>query len=118
MIITNNEEALRVKCEDVLPEEVGELIERLESELAHSALLGNAGIGLAAPQIGIAKKIAIVRLGKSEHNLNLVNCDIAQAWDLKTFEDEGCLGIPTLVDAENEVEMRDVRGAEELKLPD
>lgn len=62
MIIQNNEELLRRPCEDVKPEEVGELVELLERELDNSGRLGSQGIGLAAPQIGILKKIAIVRI--------------------------------------------------------
>ena len=95
MIITNNEEALRVKCEDVLPEEVGSLIETLESELNNANRLGKGGIGLAAPQIGIAKNIAIVRLGKSQGlDLNLINCKIEQGYDPARFLQEGCLSFP------------------------
>lgn len=94
MIITNNEEALRVKCEDVLPEEVGHLIEILESELAEANRLGKGGIGLAAPQIGIAKKIAIIRMGKREADIDLVNCHISHGYDPAIFVDEGCLSFP------------------------
>lgn len=101
MIIKNNEEALRVKCEEVTPEEAGELIKRLESELAYSASLGSPGIGLAAPQIGIAKKAAIVRLGKPEYNVNLINCSISQGWDMGTFEGEGCLSFPGRIETTN-----------------
>lgn len=93
MIITNNEEALRVKCEPVLPEEVGQLVERLELELDNSNRLGSYGIGLAAPQIGIAKDIAIVRLGNNL-NINLVNCKIDKGYDPKMFTNEGCLSFP------------------------
>lgn len=93
MIITNNEEALRVKCEDVLPEEAGALIEKLEIELDAANRLGKGGIGLAAPQIGIAKNIAIVRLGK-EYNINLINCKIENGYDPKMFRQEGCLSFP------------------------
>lgn len=96
MIITNNEEALRVKCEDVLPEEVGTLIATLEAELAYANRLGKGGIGLAAPQIGIAKNIAIVRLG--EGNLDLVNCKITQGYDPAVFQNEGCLSFPGRVE--------------------
>lgn len=92
MIITNNEEALRVKCEDVLPEEFGTLIATLETELANANRLGKGGIGLAAPQIGIAKNIAIIRLG--ETNLNLINCKITKSYDLAMFQHEGCLSFP------------------------
>lgn len=96
MIITNNEEALRVKCEDVLPEEVGTLVSTLEAELAHANRLGKGGIGLAAPQIGIAKNIAIVRMG--EGNLDLVNCKITQGYDPAVFQNEGCLSFPGRVE--------------------
>lgn len=92
MIITNNEEALRVKCEDVTLEEVGPLVETLERELERSARLGNPGIGLAAPQIGIAKNIAIVRLEKLK--FELVNARLEQGFDPAVFTEEGCLSFP------------------------
>jgi peptide deformylase len=91
MIITN-EEALRVKCANVLPEEIGQLIEQLERELKYSADVGRAGIGLAAPQIGIAKNVAIVRTGK--YKIDLVNCNISKGFDQAIFEQEGCLSFP------------------------
>src|SRR5690606_39126845 len=96
MIITNNEEALRVVCSDVLPDEVNDIIERLESELNHANFLGQNGVGLAAPQIGIAKKAAIVRVGNN--NINLINCNISQGWDPAVFEGEGCLSFPGRVE--------------------
>jgi peptide deformylase len=92
MIIKNNEELLRVKCEDVLPEEVGELVLVLEKELEQSGKLGVPGIGLAAPQIGIAKNIAIVRLGNI--NFDLVNAKIYKGYDQTIFRQEGCLSFP------------------------
>ena len=92
MIITYNEEALRVKCEDVLPEEIDSLITSLEQELNEANRLGKNGIGLAAPQIGIAKKIAIIRLDGI--NLNLINCQLAKGYDRITFAGEGCLSFP------------------------
>lgn len=93
MIITFNEEALRVKCEPVLPEEVGPLVELLEKELAEANRLGKNGIGLAAPQIGVAKDIAIIRLDRG-FKLDLVNCKIAAGYDPAPFTDEGCLSFP------------------------
>jgi peptide deformylase len=89
MIITFNEEALRVKCEPVTLDEVGSLIETLEKELDYANRLGKNGIGLAAPQIGIAKDIAIVRLPKM--NFNLVNARLVKGYDPAVFTDEGCL---------------------------
>lgn len=99
MIIINNEDALRVKCEEVLPEEVAALIAILESELDNANRLGKGGIGLAAPQIGIAKNIAIVRMGKMHGiDINLVNCKIEKGFDPGTFKDEGCLSFPGRVE--------------------
>jgi peptide deformylase len=98
MIIINNENAIRLKCEDLQPKEVGELIELLERELENSAKMGRPGIGLAAPQIGIAKNIAIVRPGNKEFNINLVNCSIQNKYDEFIFRDEGCLSFPGRVE--------------------
>lgn len=97
MIITNNEEALRVKCSDVTLEEAGELIDLLDRELSYSNKIGNTGIGLAAPQIGIAKNIAIVRLGNNL-NFNLINCKIKNQYDSAIFRQEGCLSFPGRVE--------------------
>lgn len=96
MIIKNNENLLRIKCDDVQPAEAGELITILENELEHANKLGAGGIGLAAPQIGIAKKIAIVRMGNI--NFNLINCKINQFYDPAIFRQEGCLSFPGRVE--------------------
>jgi peptide deformylase len=92
MIITNNESALRVFCEPVTMDEVGSLVETLEKELDYANRLGKNGIGLAAPQIGIAKDIAIIRLPKI--SFNLVNARLVQGYDPAIFTDEGCLSFP------------------------
>lgn len=114
MIITNDENALRVECTEVLNNEVGELVALLESELNNSNRLGKGGIGLAAPQIGIAKQIAIVRLG-GNININLVNCKIDKAYDLKMFKDEGCLSFPGRV--ENTARFQEVYISNNLDYP-
>lgn len=96
MIITNNEDALRVKCDPVKLEEVSALIATLENELNHANRLGKNGIGLAAPQIGIAKNIAIIRLGQI--SLDLVNCKLDKGYDPTVFRQEGCLSFPGRVE--------------------
>lgn len=96
MIITD-EEALRIKCEDVLPEEIAPLREKLEAGLRYSAALGRPGIGLAATQIGIGKRMAIVRITGSngtKHNVDLVNCKIKEKFNEAFFDGEGCLSFP------------------------
>lgn len=92
MIITD-ENKLRVKCEDVLPLEINNIISKLEDELKISSLNGYPGIGLAAPQIGIAKKAAIIRIN-DEFSVNLINPVIVKKYDLEEFSGEGCLSFP------------------------
>ena len=92
MIITD-EQLLRVKCVDVLPEDIGALREQLESELSRSASLGRVGIGLSLPQIGINKNMAIIRVDKN-HSVDLVNCRITAGYDKEIFDQEGCLSFP------------------------
>jgi len=94
MIIKNDIEKLRIKCEKVLEHEVADLVAKLEEALALSEKDGYPGVGLAAPQIGIAKDIAIVRTDK--YNINLVNAKIKEKYDKILFKDEGCLSFPDL----------------------
>mgnify|MGYP001362458421 CR=1 FL=1 len=79
MIITNNEKTLRLECQDVTLDEYYDLKNTLENELKYANKLGKNGIGLAAPQIGIAKKMAIIRL--PEIKIDLVNAKIIKKYD-------------------------------------
>lgn len=96
MIITD-ESLLRVQCSDVTLEEIGPLRQALENELIRANRSGTLGIGLSAPQIGIAKKMAIVRItdGRNRiYSVDLVNCRINCGYDKTFFEKEGCLSFP------------------------
>ena len=93
MIIKNDESLLRVKCEPVKPEEVDFLRIKLEEELKASAKRGFPGLGLAAPQIGIPKTMAIVRIDRGL-KIDLVNCRLGNRYDKFIFENEGCLSFP------------------------
>lgn len=98
MIITD-ESLLRRDCEPVLLEEVDKLRSELEKGLEYSASIGRPGIGLSCPQIGILKKMAIVRianpLGRS-YNVDLVNPEILEFHKKILFKGEGCLSFPDL----------------------
>lgn len=91
MIITD-EALLRVKCESVLPDEVDDLRKKLVKTLEWSAQQGRPGVGLACPQIGIAKAMAIVRV--DEQHLDLVNAKITKEYHQFEFDGEGCLSFP------------------------
>ena len=91
MIITD-ENLLRLPCDEVIDSEIASIRESLEKELDLSAKRGYPGIGLAAPQIGIYKKFAIIRL--PDCKLDLVNCKIVNQFDKFIFYNEGCLSFP------------------------
>jgi peptide deformylase len=91
MIITD-EKLLRRPCEEVLPDEVGALASTLENELNRANRLGGHGIGLAAAQIGILKRSAIIRIDNTK--IDLVNAKIDKFYDEALFRDEGCLSFP------------------------
>ena len=96
MIVTN-EDQLRVPCEEVSLDESEEIINKLDSELELSYMRGKPGIGLAGPQIGIHKRVAIIRVvGKNgkRFDINLVNAKIINKYNLQTFDKEGCLSFP------------------------
>lgn len=89
MIITDVKE-LRQPIIEVDLEEGIEIINKLEKELSK---ISN-GIGLAAPQIGIKKKVAIIRFNK--YNLNLINPTIIDKRQPLTMKAEACLSLPGL----------------------
>jgi peptide deformylase len=88
MIITNQDE-LRKPNEPALAMEVCGIIARLEGELAASR---NPGVGLAAPQIGIHKRVAIVRT--KDHSIDLVNPVVIDREHGILVRGEGCLSMP------------------------
>lgn len=92
-IITNFEILTQKSSEVASVDEAKEIITLLEKELENSARLGKPGIGLAAIQIGIPKRVAIVRIS-DKYQVNLVNCKIEKAYDEFIFKNEGCLSIP------------------------
>lgn len=91
MIITD-ENSLRIKCEPVLSDEFDILREKLETVLEWSKNNGKPGVGLACPQIGIAKNMAIVRVDSIK--IDLVNSNIVQKYHQCEFPNEGCLSFP------------------------
>ncbi len=95
MILTN-EKLPTEPAEIASKDEALEIITRLEWELAYSPI---QGIGLAAPQIGINKAVAIVRIKNPGDptdpvtSINLVNPKLIEAYDIIQFN-EGCLSFP------------------------
>lgn len=88
MIVTDIDK-LRKPCQDIKPEQVKEIIQKLEEELA----LHKNGIGLAANQIGIDAKVAIIRIPNKE-KIDLINPKIIEHSGEIVFYKEGCLSLP------------------------
>lgn len=88
-IVTNPKE-LRKRSITVSLEEAQDIIKELEENLDTSK-----GIGLSAIQIGIPKRVGIIRISQHEGIfLNLVNAKIVEKFDKFRFFQEGCLSLP------------------------
>ncbi|MBI4257162.1 peptide deformylase [Candidatus Uhrbacteria bacterium] len=92
-VIKNPSDLLRKKSEPVSKEELaGKEIQTLIDDLLDSMRLEN-GIGIAAPQIGVHKRVIIVDDGKGP--AAYVNPEItARSIRKGHFIEEGCLSVP------------------------
>ncbi|MGD6816220.1 peptide deformylase [Metabacillus sp. 84] len=61
----------------------------------HETMIASDGVGLAAPQVGISKRIAIVDIGDESGKIELVNPKIIESRGEQTGP-EGCLSFPGL----------------------
>lgn len=91
MIVTDSAE-LRKWNEPAAVDEVDGIVRLLEEELRASL---RSGIGLAAPQIGIHKRVAIVRT--KNHSLDLVNPVVISRERPAFVKSEGCLSLPGIL---------------------
>lgn len=89
-ILTFEDEALRKKCRPVtkFDDRLGELLDDLAQTLGESD-----GAGLAAPQIGILRRVAVVNVHDKNGTIELVNPEIIEESGLQTGN-EGCLSAP------------------------
>ncbi len=86
-MIIFEEDELRKQNENVSLEDADSIIKQLEQTLNLYP-----GVGLAAPQIGIHKRVAIIRYG--ENKLNLINPVIVEYSKEIISKGEGCLSFP------------------------
>jgi peptide deformylase len=77
--------------------EVAEIDEQLRELIADmfETMYDAEGIGLAAPQVGISKRVIVVDLRDEQHTrIALVNPRIVETGSRKEKGEEGCLSIP------------------------
>jgi peptide deformylase len=84
---------LRIKSEPV--EEVNESLQNLAAEMAVT-MYANSGIGLAAPQVNVHKRMMVIDTSKESEDLMVfVNPEIiSRSGEMNTIE--GCLSVPGL----------------------
>lgn len=95
-----------VKYPDPVLSTKGEPVTEFGPELAQfvdemwASMYAAHGIGLAAPQIGVSKRITVIDVSykeKPEDKLVLINPEIVER-EGKQFEEEGCLSLPEIRD--------------------
>lgn len=87
-IVLKSEEVLRKKCKPV--EAFDEKLGILLDDMAETMYKAN-GVGLAAPQVGILRRVAVIDVG--EGLLELVNPEIVKSKGYQR-DIEGCLSCP------------------------
>lgn len=87
-IRTIGDEILRKKSRKV--EEINDRILTLIKDMQETMYAAD-GVGLAAPQVGILKRIAVVDIGDGP--INLINPEIIES-EGEYLDEEGCLSIP------------------------
>lgn len=112
-----------VKYPDPVLSTPGEAVTKFTAELAEfveemwASMYAAHGIGLAAPQIGISKRITVIDANfkeKPEEKLVLINPEIVKS-EGKEIGEEGCLSLPEIRDkvkraARVTVRAQDVKG--------
>ena len=97
--------AIRLLGDPVLREEADEVVAfgadlRALVRDMFETMYHEEGIGLAAPQIGISKRVIVVDLRREDRDddepMALVNPRVVWASSEKSKQTEGCLSIPTL----------------------
>jgi peptide deformylase len=112
-----------VKYPDPVLERPGEPVTEFDGELRRlvddmfESMYAAKGIGLAAPQIGLSKRLTVIDLSfkeRPEDRIVLINPEIIFR-EGKQYEEEGCLSLPEIRDkvtraAKVRVRAQDVKG--------
>jgi len=88
-IVKIGDPVLREKAHEV--KEVNDTIKKLLKNMADT-MYDAKGVGLAAPQIGVSKRVIVVDVG--EGLVELINPEIIERSDETEVDIEGCLSIP------------------------
>lgn len=83
---------LEEKCNPVISfdEELAALLDDM-----YETMIEADGVGIAAPQVGVPLRVAIVDLGEGEEPIEMVNPEVLNT-EGESIDIEGCLSIPGL----------------------
>ena len=93
-----------VKYPEKVLEQPGEPVTEFDGELRHlvadmfETTYASQGIGLAAPQVGVSKRVTVIDLSMGKdpaQKLVLINPEIVSS-EGKQYEEEGCLSFPDI----------------------
>ena len=89
-IVTQGDPLLYKKCRPVTDfnRRLHDLLDDMKETLA-----GAQGVGLAAPQVGILRRVIVMDAGEEEEMLELINPEILEQSGEKSAP-EGCLSVP------------------------
>ncbi len=89
-IVRFGEEVLRKKCEPVTEfnEELWELLDDM-----YETMVEANGVGLAAPQVGVLKRVVVIDVEDKNGKIELIN-PVITVMRGKQTESEGCLSYP------------------------
>ncbi len=115
-IVQYPDPVLRVMCEPV--GEIDDVVRRLVHDMVET-MYAAPGIGLAAPQVGVTSRLAVIDLGVGEKDgelLVLINPEVTESHG-SASDTEGCLSIQDLTEKVTRPEFvtlraRDLDGAE------
>ena len=94
-VITSPDPLLNQVCEPCDPKR-DKSLKRLSKQMSH-VMYKNNGVGLAAPQVGVLKRIIVIDVDWDDDNKNplvLINPRIVEKRGEPITDGEGCLSIP------------------------
>ncbi len=105
-------QVLKQKCVDVSKEEFNDELKQLLDDMLETMYL-EAGVGLAAPQVGITRRIVVIDVERDEDGnkpgnpIKMVNPEIVWRSEEIVCGQEGCLSVPGQhADVERNAEVR------------
>ncbi len=91
-VLSHPNAALKQKAQPVDPAVESDLVELCRTMAR--AMYDAPGIGLAAPQIGVLKRVIVYDLEDQGRVVALCNPEIVEQGDERETDDEGCLSLP------------------------